>query len=272
MTDKQIAQAYLTDVKLQSMPLDMTFLREMHSKHIAKYSFNNLAVVLGQEMPLDTTSLFQKIVTKGRGGYCFEHNKLTMQVLSELKFDVRLLLAKVIYNQDVDVPRTHRVTLLNWQGEDYIFDVGFGHLGARYPVKLELGLEQDQGDSRYRIIQNNLGEYCYQVFKDGDFFTLYTFNLHQYSEAECLPGHFFSHRHPEAAFVNNLVVCRKFYDDIKSLRNGEFYRVRNSETEITAITNVEILHELLTETFELSLDMAISEFLFSKFIDQPLSH
>ena len=212
----------------------------------------------------------QKLVTRGFGGYCFEHNKLVLSVLSELGFEARLLLAKVVYNRDVDVARTHRITLLNLDGEDYIVDAGFGHFGARFPVKLELGLEQDQGDAVYRIVQNSNQEYCYQVFKDEAFFTLYTFNLHHYSEAECVPAHFYSHKSPDAAFVNNMVVCRKFYNDILSLRNSEFFRISNSGTITTVITSAKQLHQLLTEIFELDLDLAIAEFLYTKFISKDL--
>ena len=178
MTNSQIAQSYLADLNIKEGSLEIVFLNELQSKHIAQYSFNNLAVLLGQELPLDAESLFNKIVERRRGGYCFEHNKLVFTVLSELNFDVRLLLSKVIYNQCVEVARTHRVTLLTLAGEDYIVDAGFGHLGARFPVKIELGLIQDQGDAQYRIIKSDKGDYCYQVFKDVDFFTLYTFDLH----------------------------------------------------------------------------------------------
>ena len=111
-----------------------------------------------------------KLLTRRRGGYCFEHNKLVLTVLSQLGFEVRVLLAKVIYNQEVEVAKTHRVTLLTLAGDDYIVDAGFGHLGARFPVKIELGLVQDQGDAQFRIIKNVKDEYCYQVFKDGAFF------------------------------------------------------------------------------------------------------
>jgi len=266
-TLEQMTQAYLEDLALSSEQLDIDFLQDLQSKHIARYSFNSLAVVLNQELPLDLPTLFNKIVEKHRGGYCFEHNKLVLNILSELGFNVRLLLAKVVYNRDVDVARTHRVTLLDFQGDQYIVDAGFGHFGARYPVKMEIGLEQDQGDGIYRIINNPQGDYCYQVFKDNEFFTLYTFNLHQYTEAECLPAHFYSHRYPEAAFVKNLVICRKYFNDIQSLRNGEFHQVQNGETAITQITSATQLHQIMTEVFELDVDIAVSAFLFSKFIE-----
>ncbi len=273
MTNKlsieHMAKAYLADLEITASG-DVEFLRELQSKHIARYSFNSLAAVLGQDISLEVEAIFSKIVEKQRGGYCFEHNKLVLSVLEELGFDVRLLMAKVIYDRDVDVARTHRITLLNLEGDDYIVDTGFGHFGARFPVKLELGLEQNQGDAVYRIIQNSHNDYCYQVFKDEAFFTLYTFNLYQYSEAECLPAHFYSHKSPDAAFVNNMVVCRKFYNDILSLRNSELFRIRDGETITTVITSAKHLHQVLTEIFELDFDSAIADFLFSKFISKDL--
>jgi len=271
MTNSEIAQSYLADLHIKESSLDIGFLNELQSKHIAQYSFNNLAVLLGQELPLDVESLFNKIVERRRGGYCFEHNKLVFTVLSELNFDVRLLLCKVIYNQNIEVARTHRVTLLNLAGEDYIVDAGFGHLGARFPVKIALGLIQEQGDAQYRIIKNEKDDYCYQIFKDGDFFTLYTFDLHHYTESDCLLGHFYSHKHPNAAFVNNLVICRKFFNDIKSLRNNEFHHVKDGITQTTKIISIKQLHQLLTEVYQLDLDIAISTFLFHKFVSAKVA-
>ena len=266
MTNVQIAQSYLADLTLNESPLDIDFLNKLQSKHIAQYSFNNIAVLLGQELPLDPESLFIKIVERRRGGYCFEHNKLVFTVLSALGFDVRLLLSKVIYNQDIEVARTHRVTLLTLAGEEYIVDAGFGHLGARFPVKIALGLVQDQGDAQYRIMKNDHGDYCYQVFKDGDFFTLYTFDLYHYTDSDCLLGHFYSHKHPNAAFVNNLVICRKFFNEIQSLRNNEFHQVKDGITQTTEIMTVEQLHQLFIDVYQLDIDIAISEFLFHKFV------
>ena len=260
-----ISKAYLADLDI-SASVEVDFINQLQSKHIARYSFNNLAVVLGQNISLEIDVIFNKIVERQRGGYCFEHNKLVLSILAELDFDVRLLIAKVVYNREVDVPRTHRVTLLNLNGADYIVDAGFGHLGARFPVKLELGLEQDQGDAIYRIVKNSQGDYSYQLLKDDVFLTLYSFNLHRYSDAECLPAHFYSHKSPDAVFVNNLVVCRKFYNDILSLRNGDFYRISNQKTVAIVISSAEQLHHILTESFELTLDVAIAEFLFSTYI------
>ena len=271
---RQIATEYLKDLDVpfesNSANGGVDFLNALQSSHIAKYSFNSLAVVLGQSISLDLSDIFNKIVKKHRGGYCFEHNKLLQHILSELGFEARLLLARVVYNQNVDSPRTHRMMIVTLQEQNYIVDVGFGHFGARLPVKMEMGLDQDQGDVRFRIITNNVGEYCYQIFKDGDFFTLYTFNLERYSEADCLLGHFYSHQSPNAAFVNNLVVCRKYFNNIQSLRNGELHQISDDITKTTVIETAQQLHSILLNTYELDLEMAVSEYLFSKFVSKPV--
>jgi N-hydroxyarylamine O-acetyltransferase len=278
MDNMTLAQAYLADLNIINETLDINFINELQRKHIAQYSFNSLSVVLGQDLPLDVESLFNKIVQRRRGGYCFEHNKLVLNVLATLNFDVRLLLAKVVYNRDSEVARTHRITLLTYAGENYIVDAGFGPLGAYMPVKIELGLVQEQGGEQYRIIkneqslyhhhENSTDEYCYQVLKDGEFFTLYVFDLHHYTESDCLVSHFYSHKHPNAAFVNNLVISRKLPNEIKSLRNGEYHHIEGGETHTTQITNVKQLHQLLTEVYLLDIDIAISEFLFHKFVTE----
>lgn len=50
-------------------------------------------------------------------------------VLEELGFSVNLFLGRVIYNQDIHPGLTHRITLVEIDGNHYIADVGFGPLG-----------------------------------------------------------------------------------------------------------------------------------------------
>jgi len=45
-TIQHMANAYLADLELTVLA-DVKFLRDLQSKHIARYSFNSLAVVLG---------------------------------------------------------------------------------------------------------------------------------------------------------------------------------------------------------------------------------
>jgi N-hydroxyarylamine O-acetyltransferase len=87
---------------------------------------------------------------------------------------------------------------------------------------------------------------------DG-WFTLYSFDNGMYTEADCLCGHHYSSTHPDSAFVNNLVISLKTYDDVRLLRNGEFHRVQEGETAITAISSEDLLGILLMQEFGIDL-------------------
>ncbi|MCF6312453.1 MAG: arylamine N-acetyltransferase [Verrucomicrobiales bacterium] len=261
----EIRGSYLEALNLSEGDGELEFIRQLQSRHLARFSFNSLAVVLSEDIPLDSESLHKKIVQEGRGGYCFEHNKLTYDVLFEMGFDVRILLARVVYKNGGEVPKTHRVTLLKLGENRYIVDTGFGQFGSRFPVSLTSGVEQGEGAERYRVVRDSNNEYALQIFQKDDFVTLYTFDLARHIESDCLLGHFYSHRHEQAVFVNNLVVCRKDANCIRSLRNGEFHRIQEGATEVVMIDGASILQKLLTEEFGLSVNSSEAEFLYGKF-------
>jgi len=260
------ASAYLADLELTFGQPSLEFLQALQSRHVAKYSFNSLAVISGEEVKVDSDSVFKKIVQQGLGGYCFEHNKLTYDLLVELGFEVRILMAKVTSSNDIDAPRTHRISLVDFAGEQYIVDTGFGHLGCRLPIKLSLNEVQNQGQYSYRMQRNDAGEYALELLKEGNFTMLYRFDLGSYTEADCMISNFYTSKHPQSNFLNNLIVSRKIDNDIRSLRNSEFHRISQGNSDITQVTSVAQLSQLFKEAFSLELEMAVIESLFDKFI------
>ena len=90
-----------------------------------------------------------------------------------------------------------------------------------------------------------------QILKDGDFFSLYKFEITHYGQADCEIGHFFSHKHPKAVFVNNLVTSRIMKDEIRSLRNQEYWILRPSGDLREKIENPKQLHHILKEQFNI---------------------
>lgn len=256
---------YIESLNIGKPSRDINFLNALQRAHIAKYSFNSLSVVLSEEMNIDAHSVFEKIVTEQRGGYCFEHNKLVFDVLTDLGFQTRILIGRVIYNDfEKEAARTHRMTLVTLNDEDYIVDCGFGHDGAWNPVKLT-EQSQHQGDDCYRIIKQG-NDYHYQTIKEGAFFTLYTFDLNTYTETDCLLGHFYSHKHPDAGFVNNLVACRKYNGKIQSLRNHQLYTITHKHTEITKVSSSIQLQNILKNEYVLSINDQQASRLFEQFL------
>lgn len=247
---------YLKALDLQGRDLDLGFLKDLVGRHVATFAFSSVGCRLGEELPLDFQSLFDRIVVRRRGGYCFEQNGLLFEVLEELGFEPDLYLARVIYNQDTTPGLTHRLSMITFKGQRYVIDVGFGSQGPRVPV-LFSERQTNDGAKIFRIAEPRPGEHHLQVFQEGDFFSLYRFELASYGQADCEVGHFYSHRHPKASFVNHLVVSRILAEEIRSLRDLEYWVITGSGTQSHKISGPEQLLQILVE--ELGIQVTEAE-------------
>lgn len=151
---------------------------------------------------------------------------------------------------------THRISMVECEGQDYVVDVGFGALGPRTPVPMS-GIESNDGNKIFRISEGRAGEYHMQVFKDGEFFSLYRFELARYGQVDCELGHFYSHRHPNAAFVNHLVVSLIKENETRSLRDLEYWVIKKSGTQNQKIGSSKELWRILVR--ELGVEVTEEE-------------
>jgi N-hydroxyarylamine O-acetyltransferase len=241
---------YFKKLNIELTEPSLELVKALQKKHIATFSFNNIAVLLGKPISLNIEDIFEKIVTKNLGGYCFEHNALMYEVLKSLGFNVRILVAKVLNNQDVDSPRTHRITLLEWKNEQYIVDVGFG--SATPPVVLKLNNKEEEG---YKIVPLANGMYHFELLKGDEPFIFYRFDLTEYTESDCVMGNFYSSQHPNAVFVNNFVISLIFPKVTLSFRNGIYHRICQNGTEIIEVKSVEQLQLIVNDEFFIPLGM-----------------
>src|SRR5947209_2082333 len=63
--------------------------------HARTVPFENLDIARGRALSLDETALFDKIVRRRRGGFCYEVNGLFASLLRALGFRVTLLAGRV---------------------------------------------------------------------------------------------------------------------------------------------------------------------------------
>ena len=244
--------------RLNIVPQNLSFelVAELQRKHLAEFSFNNLAVLLGQAVSLDIGDIIEKIIVQNRGGYCFEHNKLMHCVLEELGFNVRCLLARVLNSKELETARTHRVTLLEWNSEFYIIDVGFGPNCPRGPIKVKLGEEFVHGTYAYCLAESAYDDFQLELLTESGAYTLYAFNLEHYTDADCEMSNFYSSHHPETIFVVNLAISRIFDDVTLSLRNDQYHKIGASQTEIIQVENQQQLQNILADDFGIELSDA----------------
>jgi len=128
MTDSFNLPAYLERIGLkEAPPATAEGLARLQHAHRLAIPFENLDVILGRGIRIDSDAVFAKLVTARRGGYCFEQNRLFEDALIELGFTVRPLLGRVWLGADGPPPgRTHTLCLVSIDGQDWIADAGFG--------------------------------------------------------------------------------------------------------------------------------------------------
>ncbi len=152
--------AYLTRIDLPARAtLDEAGLHRLQRAHRLAIPFENLDVILGRPIAIDGASVFAKIVTARRGGYCFEQNRLFADALAALGFAARPLLARVWLGIDRDAgpvpPLTHTFSLVTIDGGEWVADPGFG--GTYAPVMpLTDGAEAVAPDgARFRLSRHD---------------------------------------------------------------------------------------------------------------------
>jgi N-hydroxyarylamine O-acetyltransferase len=239
----EIADRHLAALGLARDRPRLPYLEEITRRHVATFAFSSVGPRLGDDLPLDAASLLDRIVVRRRGGYCFEQNGLLFEVLSDLGFRVRLLLARVVNNQDVHPGLTHRITLVELDEGPFVADVGFGPLGPPRPVPMPPA----EDASGFRVVERRPGEFHMQSRVEGEPFSLYRFELATYGPSDCEVGHFYSHRHPDAVFVNNLVASRILDAEIRSLRNRDYWVLRPGGDVRTRVDSPRALRILLEE-------------------------
>ena len=124
-------------------------LRALHVAHMHAVPFENLDIHLGRPIVLEETALFDKIVRRRRGGFCYELNGLFSALLRTLGFRVIRLSAGVL-DDGTFGPAFDHMTLVVELEDRWLADVGFGD-SFREPLRLDEPGDQLRDGRVFRI-------------------------------------------------------------------------------------------------------------------------
>jgi len=197
---------------------DSTSLAAVHRAHATTIVFENFDPSTGQPVVLDVDSLADKMITRGRGGYCFEHNMLLKAALEEMGLGpVDLMLARVrIGGTGDDRALDHLLLRVTEGGRSWLADVGFGGGGLLDPVPFEIGVESDQSGWLYRLVEDG-PELVLQVFQDGAWADMYGFVPEPVPLIDVEVSNWYTATHPTSSFVTGVLVGRRSEDRCLSL-------------------------------------------------------
>jgi arylamine N-acetyltransferase len=213
----------LTDPTLET-------LKALQWAHVHHVPYENLDILAGKYLSVDLGDVYEKIVVRKRGGYCFELNGLFAWLLRELGFCVTEYYGRYLDGEPLDMPmRRHRIVRVDLGGEVYICDVGVGVTAPRWPLHFATDVVQTQLQEEYRIVTHPELGYVVQFLHKGQWNRLYSFTTDpQYPIDFEMPNHWCL-THPDSIFKNMTMVFirtpegRNTIADKKD-ENGSVYR------------------------------------------------
>jgi N-hydroxyarylamine O-acetyltransferase len=251
--DRYFARIDYRGSREPSLPV-LHALTAAHTQHIP---FENLDVLLGRRMELGFDALFDKLVRRGRGGYCFEQNGLFLEVLTTLGFDVTPLSARVRLERSRDfIPaRTHLCLRVMLDGAPWLTDVGVGGASLTSAIRLEPDIEQATAHEARRIVHEE-GRYFHQWRLGADWHDVYEFTGEAMPPIDREVGHWYTSTHPASHFKDRLIAARAAEHGRRyTLLNDTFkLRERDGHASQQRIESPEQLLALLDEHFGLHFD------------------
>ena len=140
---------------------DRETLERLQRAHVTTIPFETLSITGtpfddhdGDGVSLAIGDLYEKIVERRRGGFCYELNGLFGWLLAELGFDVQYLAARIDADGELGPPADH-LTLLVSLDRQFIVDVGLGNPKLRRPLALDGSVGSDAAGIEWRVVESN---------------------------------------------------------------------------------------------------------------------
>ncbi|GGC91284.1 arylamine N-acetyltransferase [Tersicoccus solisilvae] len=130
--------AYLRRLGVERDAPTLELLARIHAAHVRVFPFSNVDVLLRQHPGVAPAAIMDKLVRRGRGGYCFEHAQLMAAALQGLGYPVTRRLGRVHAPEN---GRTHLTLHVDVDGTTYLADPGFG-LSITGPLEVADGAER----------------------------------------------------------------------------------------------------------------------------------
>lgn len=222
--------AYLERIGIgQAKPATAEFLDELINAHQHAVPFEDLDVYELHKSPsLGIADLFDKIVTRKRGGYCFELNALFNALLMALGYKTQPAMGRVLI-RPIPYPHvTHRANIVHIDGKRYLADVGFGGPMPSFAPLVEDGASRTVGDQTFTL--HRADDYWWEVgytSENHDDWRVLRFCEMPSSEHDFVPLSFYQAQNTESAFRLHRMANIKTADGAFDIRDNVY-------TEFTA--------------------------------------
>ncbi len=230
-------------------------LRDLHRQHLFTIPFENLDIALKTPICLDLASLYDKIVRRHRGGFCYELNGLFCELLIAVGFRVQMLSARVRRDDGGFGPEFDHMLLRVDLEEPWLVDVGFGDSFVD-PIVFRAGGADQVNGHRYLVSpfgeqwqllrEDEKGEVPLYVFRDvprqlGDYREMCQF--HQTS--------------PESGFTKRWICSKATPDGRITVANRQLIVTGERRRQESVLSTDDELRRCLRDHFGIEFDGSV---------------
>ena len=243
---------YLSRIGLSAVPSPtLDGLNDLIWAHQTHVPFEDLNTSwLGRPVSLEIPALYDKVVLRRRGGYCYELNALFTRLLLDLGFDARSVFCRVVRGRDFLPPCAHRGIVVALDGGLVFCDVGFGGPMPAGALEIADGAGRNVRGEYFRI--DRFDDYWWTIARDtsaGGREAVLQFNTFPQTPQEFIAANMKSAMDPESIFVRNLLVNLRTGTGFLSVADDTFTLCRDGETRVARIDGEGDLRRILGEYF-----------------------
>ena len=232
---------------------DLDTLGQLLRCHAFSVPFENLDVQLGYPLTIAIEDAYEKIVHRGRGGWCYEQNGLFGWALGAIGFRVTRLAAAVMREERGPTATANHLTLgveIPGSATIYLADVGFGGSMVT-PIRLEEG---EHVQAPFRLGLERLGDGHWRFWEDaGDGVFSFDFRNEAADEAALAHRCDFLQTDPSSGFVQSLVAQIRLARSHKTLRGRVLTIVSQGGSETELLNSADDVVNALADHFGLTV-------------------
>ncbi len=237
--------AYLKRINIKKEAPSLDYLNRIIKAHLRTIPFDDADVwASGRAPSLAVADLFEKIIEKKRGGYCFELNLLFWNLLRTLGFDCYPVIIHLKKPEVPDLsPPSHCGVVTVIDGMKHFADVGYGGPvpDGTVPFTGEIVNNHIYSTDGAHTVISSLNE-------DGSFFPRFIFKDTPCDPVEMIPLSFYTSERPGSVFAGTLKMNLRM-DNGYVLIEGRTFKYKNGEERIERLIEDEADAKLFAEKY-----------------------
>lgn len=228
---------------------DAASLRELQERHLETVPFENLSIHLDERITLTEDALFDKIVRRRRGGFCYELNGAFAALLGGLGFEVTLLAVKVFGKGGKTGPPFDHLALRVDLDEPWLADVGFGR-HARHPLRLRGTEPQQDVEGEFQVLPAPEGDR--EIRWNGEAVCLVEARARELTDF--VPTCWWQSTSPDSHFTGYLICSLPTPTGRITLSGDRLYETVSGERNETTLPDKDVILATYRDRFGVELD------------------